>query len=149
MKKNIKNVKGFTLIELLVVIAIIGILSAMVLVSLSNARNRAKDARIASSMNQFRTKIETMYDSNNIYPDSTEDAQLTDLTNDMYLQGAIPVIYRANSNGSGYCLYAKLNSDNYWCIDSTLKSKQYTVEPSGIGEKCDEVCIDDNSCACD
>lgn len=42
--------KGFTLIELLITVAIIGILASVILASLSNARQRSKDASVFSSV---------------------------------------------------------------------------------------------------
>ena len=50
--------KGFSLIELLVVIAIIGLLSTMAVVSLNNARQKARDTRRMGDVKALMSAIE-------------------------------------------------------------------------------------------
>ncbi|MFT6361190.1 MAG: prepilin-type N-terminal cleavage/methylation domain-containing protein [Candidatus Paceibacteria bacterium] len=71
--KSSKHKKGFTLIELLVVVAIIGILASIVLASLSDARTRAQDAKIRTTMSQMRTQAEIFYSDNGSYRGTDTD----------------------------------------------------------------------------
>lgn len=64
---SLKN-KGFTLIELLVVIAIIGLLASVVLVVLSTARAKARDAKRRTDLKQLATALALYYDTNSGYP---------------------------------------------------------------------------------
>ena len=65
--------KAFTLIELLVVIAIIGVLASIVLVSLSRARARTRDARRLSDMHQIILALEMYRNNHNAYPGNTDN----------------------------------------------------------------------------
>ncbi|OJI07838.1 hypothetical protein BK004_00105 [bacterium CG10_46_32] len=67
MKYKQKNT-GFTLIELLVVISIIGILSTLAVVSLNNARVKARDAKRVSDIKQLQTALELYGSDANGYP---------------------------------------------------------------------------------
>lgn len=112
--------KGFTLIELLVVIAIIGILASIVLVSLSGARDKAKDARIKSSLGQLRSQAEIWYDDNT-YTYTGFCATIiagNPLFDDIALMGGTFVCTETVA-GDGYCASSTLSDASVVCMDST------------------------------
>lgn len=60
--------RGFTLIELLVTITIIGVLAALVTANLSDARARARDAKIKQNLIQLKTALRLYYNDYQQYP---------------------------------------------------------------------------------
>jgi prepilin-type N-terminal cleavage/methylation domain-containing protein len=67
--KNYNTKKGFTLIELLVVISIISLLTSIIFVSISSARNKAKDALIKDEVSKYVSLMNFTFDQTNSYCD--------------------------------------------------------------------------------
>jgi len=86
------NKKGFTLIELLVVISIIGLLSSMSVISLNNARQKARDVRRASDVKQIQTALELFFNDKSVYPVQDASITLGDATHST-LSSGIPLNY--------------------------------------------------------
>lgn len=63
MKNNIKNLKGFTLVELLVVISIIALLLSIMMPALSRARSSAKKIMCMSQMKQLSLALNMYVES--------------------------------------------------------------------------------------
>jgi len=100
-----RNKRGFTLIELLVVIAIIGLLSTLAVVSLNNARGKARDARRISDVKVIQTALEFYKSENNdLLPEPNQItwanyANASDKPLALYLPAGMPI---DPSNGVDY-----------------------------------------------
>ena len=111
------------------------------------ARSRAQDARIKTTLLMVRTFAETFRYNNSVdsYSDFTKDNQFIILADDITNQNS-QLVSRINNNGLGYCAYAFLpGRGSYYCVDSQLFSKEYTVIPV----TCAAGCITANSCSCE
>ena len=136
-----RNNKGFTLVEMLIVIAIIGILSATVLTALGPSRNKAKDARIISNLQQVRAVAETLYDGDyNALPngvvqpsESNFGSAAADIAEN---QGALTI--NVSADGLEYAAYSDLatgNGSKWYCVDSAGVARELVANP-GVATSC-------------
>ncbi len=105
-----------------------------VLSSLSEARLKAKEARIIADMMQMRIAAEMMYDNNyNSYSGlNCNQSDISSLCEDIAeYTGNKPVIFASSQK---YCSFTALSIKGYYyCIDSKLKAVTTNINPEGSG----------------
>ncbi len=84
-----KDERGFTFVELLTAIAVIGVMAAVVLVSLSSVRVKARDGQRISGIGEIQKALELYYDGNQSYPSTTP-------TGYTGLDAALVMLYQAD-----------------------------------------------------
>ena len=113
--------QGFTLIELLVVIAIIGLLASIVLVSLTSARSKVRDAKRISELRQVQTALELYSLSNQGYPAyGVTNQYLSDISGSL-VPTYLPTLPLDPSNPVGVFGY------RYCSGSASAQSQVYTV----------------------
>jgi len=132
--------KGFTLIELLVVVAIIGILSTIVLVSLNEARAKARDVRRLADLRQMALALEFYYDDNNAYIDSSGSCIAVNEAN----MGDLTTTYMSNIPND------PMSSQNYSYGSDPVDGQEYVLQAIMEGTVPDASYPNDEfGCSCD
>ena len=137
MKSFSVKQKGFTLVELLIVIAIIGILASITIVSLRQASDRSRNAKIITNIVQIRKIAEQMYAEElsgyiNLCEDSltfksSYNPDLGVLQADINVYEGVVSCY---ANANSYCVSSTLRTaGQYFCVDDEGSSIEVTGDP--------------------
>lgn len=137
--------KAFTLLELLVAIAIIGIVATLAVISLQQARGRARDSKRINDIQQVHMALEFFFNENGRYP-SEEEWSSGSINSPLSGEPYIQPVPSAPTPADGDCsldsnFYAYNSQKNnteyrlYFCLGgptSNLSAGEKVLTPEGI-----------------
>lgn len=112
-KPNAKAITG--LILGIISFLFLPIFIVIIILSMSTARDKAREAKIKSDLHEIHTQAEVYYSMNNSY----KDFQISEnILNDFesYNQNRLPDL-KINTDGTNYVLIVELKNGNLYCID--------------------------------
>jgi prepilin-type N-terminal cleavage/methylation domain-containing protein len=108
MKNNVRQQRGFTIVELLIVIVVIGILAAITIVAFNGIQNRARVATVTTDLSGA-AKLLSLYEADKgQYP-----ATLGEANNGTGVKASAGTEYQYTSSASTYCLTATNGTTSY------------------------------------
>src|ERR1700744_4950426 len=114
MKQAGRSKQGFTLIELLVVIAIIGLLASIILVSLSTAQQKGRDAKRVQDIQDIVTALQLYSSKHGNYPSTlaglVTDSDFASVPTDPSGNSYAYTAYGSGTTCTGYHLGAVLET---------------------------------------
>lgn len=128
-----KNQTAFTLMELLVVIAVISILAGMIMVSMSGSRQKARDTRRKSDLDQIALVLEQYYDNQSPNQYVTAETKIDINGSDDALTVALSPTYLKEMPldplaPDQYYHYQSFNSDLDYRLEAVLENEN---DPQG------------------
>lgn len=134
--KQLKQQKGFTIVELLIVIVVIGILATLVIVTFTGIQQKARNTKRQTDINAINSHVEAFYAQNGYYPTL---AHMNDATwRSTNVKGLDPaalqdpkgsaqtLVAAAAANSYAYAVTDDANSAAACAADETVCSK-YTL----------------------
>lgn len=133
-KKGTKTI--YIIVGIIGLLLIPAILISIVVFLSQNAREEAGDAKVIADIAQIRATAELVYIEEESYSRiNCDHLEIVSLCGDIKeTTGEEPIIYSSTEN---YCLYVKLPSAQYYCLDSTYGGGGKTSTFPGEAGYCD------------